>query len=329
MKIVILDAYALNPGDLDWSGIETLGDVTIYDRTKPEDVMERCLGAEIVITNKVPFDKERLQQLPDLRLIAIMATGYNIIDTEAAHQLGIAICNVPAYSTASVAQMMMAQLLAITNRIEHYTKEITEQQAWTNSADFCYWNTPLIELQGKRLGIYGMGRIGMEAAQIALAMGLQVLTISQKDESLLPNISISKMGKTEHIGVQKVDEETFWNTCDIYSLHCPLTVETKGLINKERIDNMKHGAIVLNTSRGPVVDEQAVADALRCGQLAAFGTDILSIEPATADNPLLTAPNVFITPHIAWATFEARTRLMNILTQNIKQFIDGKPQNLV
>lgn len=329
MKIVILDAYALNPGDLDWSGIQALGDVEIYDRTAPQDVMQRCHGAEIVITNKVPFDRERLEQLTDLRLIAIMATGYNIIDTEAAHKLGISVCNVPAYSTASVAQMMMAQLLAITNRVEHYTKEITEQQAWTNSADFCYWNTPLIELQGKRLGIYGMGRIGMEASQIALAMGMQVLTISAKDESLLPSIRVSKMGVTESLAVQKVDEETFWTSCDVYSLHCPLTAETIGLINKERIDGMKHGAIVLNTSRGPVVEEQDVADALRSGQLAAFATDILSVEPAMEHNPLLTAPNVFITPHIAWATLEARVRLMDILTQNVKLFIEGKPQNLV
>lgn len=329
MKIVILDAYALNPGDLDWSGIQALGEVDMYDRTAPEDVMVRCKGAEIVVTNKVPFDRERLQQLPNLRLIAVMATGYNIIDIDAAHELGITVCNIPAYSTASVAQMMMAQLLTITNRVEHYTKEITEQQSWAQSADFCYWNKPLIELQGKRLGIYGMGRIGMAASQIALAMGMEVLTISAKEESLLPQMTVSQMGETETLSVKKVDEETFWTTCDVYSLHCPLTTETKGLINKERINGMKHGAIVLNTSRGPVVEEQDVADALRTGQLSAFATDILSVEPATPDNPLLSAPNVFITPHIAWATLEARKRLMDILTENIRQFINGTPQNCV
>lgn len=329
MKIVILDAYALNPGDLDWTGIEALGEVKIYDRTASEDVMQRCHGAEIVITNKVPFGKERLQQLPNLRLIAIMATGYNIIDIEAAHELGITVCNVPAYSTASVAQMMMAQLLTITNRVEHYTKEVTKQQSWTQSADFCYWNTPLIELQGKRLGIYGMGRIGMAASQIALAMGMEVVTISAKEEALLPRISVSQMGETETFAVKKVSEEEFWTNCDVYSLHCPLTDETKGLINKDRINGMKRGTIVLNTSRGPVVEEQDVADALHSGQLSAFATDILCVEPATADNPLLSAPNVFITPHIAWATFEARTRLMDILTENVKQFIKGTPQNFV
>lgn len=329
MKIVILDAYSLNPGDLDWTGIEALGEVKIYDRTASEDVMQRCHGAEIVITNKVPFGKERLQQLPNLRLIAIMATGYNIIDIEAAHELEITVCNVPAYSTASVAQMMMAQLLTITNRVEHYTKEVTEQQSWTQSADFCYWNTPLIELQGKRLGIYGMGRIGMAASQIALAMGMEVVTISAKEETLLPRICVAQMGETETFTVKKVSEEEFWTSCDVYSLHCPLTAETKGLINKDRINGMKRGTIVLNTSRGPVVEEQDVADALRSGQLSAFATDILSVEPATADNPLLSAPNVFITPHIAWATLEARTRLMDILTENVKQFIKGTPQNFV
>lgn len=329
MKIVVLDAHVLNPGDLDWANMKALGEVEIYDRTESKEVMQRCHGAEIVITNKVPFDKERLQQLPDLRLIAIMATGYNIIDIEAAHKLGIKICNVPAYSTASVAQMMMAQLLTITNRVEHYTKEITEQQSWTNAEDFCYWNTPITELRGKRLGIYGMGRIGMAAAQIALVMGMEVLTISAKEETLLPRICVAQMGDIETFAVKKVSEEEFWTSCDVYSLHCPLTTETKGLINRDRINGMKRGAIVLNTSRGPVVEEQDVADALRSGQLSAFATDILSVEPAISSNPLLSAPNAFITPHIAWATLEARTRLMDILTENVRQFIKGTPQNLV
>lgn len=329
MKIVILDAYALNPGDLDWGEIATLGDLTIYERTAPEEVLSRCRDAEIVITNKVPFPAERIEQLPSLRMIAVMATGYNIIDTEAAHARGIVVTNIPAYSTASVAQMVMAQLLAITNRVEHYTRQITQEQRWTHNADFCYWDTPLVELEGKRIGIYGMGRIGMAVARIALAMGMEVVTCSSKPMERLPHGTISMDNSEQTFTIRKVSEEAFWSSCDIFTLHCPLTPQTHHLISAERLQRMKAGAIIINTSRGPVIDEQAVADALRSGRLAAFAADVLSVEPAPTDNPLLTAPNVFLTPHIAWATFEARTRLMRILTANIRAFIGGQPQNCV
>lgn len=317
MQIVILDGYSLNPGDMSWDSIEALGEVTIYDRTPHELIVERCCEADIVLTNKVPFNAETMDQLPKLRFIAVLATGYNIIDTKAARERGIVVSNIPSYSTPSVVQSTFSLLLAITNSVEHYTNQIVGEGSWTNCPDFCYWDTCLTELAGKRMAVYGMGNIGQRVAQVALAFGMKVMTISKKNPADLPN------------GVDVVCEDEFWQTADVVTLHCPLTAETKSLINAERISTMKDGVIILNTSRGPVVDEQALADALQSGRVRAFGTDVLTQEPASADNPLLKAPNVFITPHIAWATLEARTRLMKILADNVRGFIDGKPVNVV
>ncbi|MCQ2196832.1 MAG: D-2-hydroxyacid dehydrogenase [Bacteroidaceae bacterium] len=317
MKIVVLDGYALNPGDLSWEGIQALGEMTIYDRTDVSDIVERCGDAEIVLTNKVPFSAETLGKLTHLKMIGVMATGYNIIDTQAAKQQGVTVCNIPAYSTASVVQSVTSLLLAITNRVEHYTHQIVEEKRWSRNADFCYWDTALIELDKKRFGVYGLGNIGSRVAMVALSLGMEVVAITSKEPSALPQ------------GVTKVDEKTFWSTCDVISLHCPLTPNTQNLICESTLTQMKQGAIIINTSRGPVVNEQDVANALKSGKLAAFGADVLCTEPAKEDNPLLSAPNVFLTPHIAWATFEARTRLMNILTQNVKAFINGNPINSV
>lgn len=317
MKIVVLDGYALNPGDLSWDVIASMGEMTVYKRTPADKIIERCGDAEVVLTNKVPFSAATLQQLPHLKFICVMATGYNIIDVEAASRQGIVVTNIPAYSTASVAQTVFALLMSITNRVEHYTQQITQEGKWTKNPDFCYWDTPLVELDQKRLGIVGVGGIGSRVAQIALAIGMEVVALTSKTQEALPQ------------GIKKVDEDEFWHSCDVFTLHCPLTPSTQHLINITSLSKMKHGAIVINTSRGPVVDEQAVADALKSGQLAAFGADVLSTEPATVDNPLLHAPNIYLTPHIAWATREARLRLLAILEENVRAFIAGHPQNVV
>ncbi len=317
MEIVILDGYSLNPGDLSWQGIEALGHVTCYDRTSEEDIVERCKAADIVLTNKVPFTRQTLQALPQLRLICVMATGYNIIDCEAARDAGVTVTNIPAYSTPSVVQMVFALLLSITNRVEHYTYEVVAEERWTKSPDFCFWNTPLTELSGKRLGIVGLGRIGLGVARVAQALGMEVVALTSKQQEDLPD------------GIQKVDSDTLFRTADVLSLHCPLTPETSDLVCRDTLRLMKPSAIVINTSRGPVVNEADMAEALREDRLAAYGTDVLTREPAMATNPLLRAPRVFITPHIAWATLEARQRLMSILEGNIKSYLEGAPINVV
>lgn len=317
MKIVIVDGYALNPGDMSWDSIYSLGETTIYERTDVQDIVSRCLDADIILTNKVPFSKQTLAQLPKLRFIGVTATGYNIIDTEAARQQGILVTNIPAYSTASVAQTVMALLLSVTNRVEHYTQQITREKRWSNNADFCYWDTPLTELTGKRMGIYGYGRIGAQVAVLAQALGMEVCVHTSKDADCLP------------AGIQKLTGQDFWSSCDVISLHCPLTPQTNHLVNASTLALVKPNMILINTARGPLVDEEAIARALHDGRLAAFCADVLSHEPALADNPLLSAPNVFLTPHIAWATLEARQRLMDILIANIRSFIEGNPINVV
>lgn len=317
MKIVILDGYALNPGDLSWSTMESLGEVVYYDRTSTEDIIPRCQGAEIVLTNKVPFSASTLSQLPNLKMIGVMATGYNIIDCQAARQQGIVVCNIPAYSTASVAQTVFSLLLAATNSVEHYTQQITQQGRWTNNPDFCYWDTPLQEIAGKTFGIVGLGRIGLSVANIAQAFGMKVIALTSKEQTQLP------------LYINKVREEELLAQSDVLSLHCPLTPDTQEFINAVRLAQMKPTAIIINTSRGPVVSEEAVADALKANKLGAFCADVLCQEPAVAGNPLLSAPRVFLTPHIAWATSEARTRLMDILNENVRAFISGQPQNVV
>lgn len=312
MKICILDGYSLNPGDLDWSPVERLGDVTLFDRTPADKIVERAADADIVLTNKVPFSADTLRQLPRLRFICVLATGYNIIDTEAAARQGVVVANIPAYSTMSVAQMAFAHILNITNHVASYAREVADGK-WTNCPDFCFWDSALTELAGKTMGIVGLGNTGMATARIAVAMGIKVVALTSKSADTLPE------------GITPAPLDDVLATADIVSLHCPLTSSTRHLINAEAIGKMKPSAILINTGRGPLVDEQAVADALNGGRLAAFGADVLSQEPPRGDNPLLSARNCFLTPHIAWATLEARTRLMSTATENVRQFIAGEP----
>lgn len=312
MKICILDGYSLNPGDLDWSPVERLGDVTLFDRTPADKIVERAADADIVLTNKVPFSADTLRQLPRLRFICVLATGYNIIDTEAAARQGVVVANIPAYSTMSVAQMAFAHILNITNHVTSYAREVADGK-WTNCPDFCFWDSALTELAGKTMGIVGLGNTGMATARIAVAMGMKVVALTSKSADTLPE------------GITPAPLDDVLATADIVSLHCPLTPSTRHLINAASIAKMKPSAILINTGRGPLVDEQAVADALNGGRLAAFGADVLSQEPPRGDNPLLSARNCFLTPHIAWATLEARTRLMSTATENVRQFIAGEP----
>ena len=312
MKICMGDGYSLNPGDLDWSPVERLGDVTLFDRTPADKIVERAADADIVLTNKVPFSADTLRQLPRLRFICVLATGYNIIDTEAAARQGVVVANIPAYSTMSVAQMAFAHILNITNHVASYAREVADGK-WTNCPDFCFWDSALTELAGKTMGIVGLGNTGMATARIAVAMGMKVVALTSKSADTLPE------------GITPAPLDDVLATADIVSLHCPLTSSTRHLINAEAIGKMKPSAILINTGRGPLVDEQAVADALNGGRLAAFGADVLSQEPPRGDNPLLSARNCFLTPHIAWATLEARTRLMSTATENVRQFIAGEP----
>ena len=312
MKICILDGYSLNPGDLDWSPVERLGDVTLFDRTPADKIVERAADADIVLTNKVPFSADTLRQLPRLRFICVLATGYNIIDTEAAARQGVVVANIPAYSTMSMAQMAFAHILNITNHVASYAREVADGK-WTNCPDFCFWDSALTELAGKTMGIVGLGNTGMATARIAVAMGMKVVALTSKSADTLPE------------GITPAPLDDVLASADVVSLHCPLTPSTRHLINAASIAKMKPSAILINTGRGPLVDEQAVADALNGERLAAFGADVLSQEPPRGDNPLLSARNCFLTPHIAWATLEARTRLMSTATENVSQFFAGEP----
>lgn len=314
MRIVILDGHTANPGDLSWEALEQLGEVTAYDRTSPDKTAERAAGADIVLTNKVVISREVIDRLPQLKYIGVLATGYNVVDIEAAHERGIVVTNVPAYSTESVAQMVFAHLLTVTNRTEHYATANREGR-WTRCEDFCYWDSPLMELAGKTFGIVGLGNIGRRVAEIALAFGMRVKALTSKD--------------TLPAGIEKTPLAELLATADVLSLHCPLTASTRHLINRATLAQMKPTAILINTGRGPLVDDQAVADALVDGRLAAFCADVLTTEPPQADNPLLTQPNAFITPHIAWATQEARSRLIQVATDNVRSFLSGKPQNSI
>ena len=316
MKIVILDGFTANPGDLSWKGLEELGMLTVYDRTRPEETVARAAEADIVLTNKVIINREMMAQLPQLKYIGVLATGYNVVDIEAAHERGIIVTNVPAYSTESVAQMVFAHLLTVTNRTEHYALQ-NRQGRWTKNPDFCYWDFPHLELAGKSFGIVGLGNIGRRVAEIALAFGMQVKALTSKSADTLP------------AGIEKADLEVLLATSDVISLHCPLTDTTRHLINRDTLSKMRPSAILINTGRGPLVDDQAVASALAKGQLAAFCADVLTEEPPKADNPLLNQPNAFITPHIAWATEEARSRLLQVAISNVRAFLNAKPQNVV
>lgn len=316
MNIIILDGYALNPGDLSYDCLRQFGELTIYDRTAPEEVIERAKDADALLINKVVLGEKELAQLPRLRYIGVQATGYNVVDVEAARRHGITVTNIPAYSTDSVAQMVMAHLLNITQRVGDYARQCGEGR-WSSNPDFCYWNTPLIELAGKQMGIVGFGRTGSAVARLALAFGMKVATYTSKPQEELPE------------GIIKMSLEELFGTSDIVSLHCPLTPTTHHLVNAERLALMKSTAILINTSRGPVVDEQALAEALNSGTLYAAGIDVLCEEPPRKGSPLLSARNCFVTPHIAWATIEARTRLLQICEANLRTFIEGHPQNVV
>ena len=311
MKIVVLDGYTLNPGDLSWDELEKLGEVTVYDRTAPEDVITRIGDAPVILTNKVVIDRKIMTSCPTLKYVGVLATGYNVVDIAAAHELGITVTNIPAYSTDSVAQMVFAHILNITNDIAKYADE-AKIGKWSANQDFCYWNKPIIELANKTLGIVGLGNIGMAVARIALAFGMKVLAATSKPQSTLPD------------GITAGTVLDVLKNADIISLHCPLTDNTREMINSESIKTMKRTAILINTGRGPLVNEQDLAIALNNEEIVAYGTDVLSIEPARTDNPLLKAKNCYITPHIAWATTEARTRLMTIAVENVRQFIAGK-----
>ena len=316
MQIVLLDGYASNPGDLTWEPLKEMGEVTVYDRTQSSEVVERAHDAEIIVTNKVTLTRQTLEQLPNLRLICVLATGYNTIDTLAARDLGITVCNVPAYSTDSVAQMVFAQILNMTNRVAHYARQ-TREGRWSAAPDFCYWDLPVSELAGKTLGIVGLGHIGAKVASIARDFGMDVFAFTSKNSIDLPDY------------IQKTTLEGLFGVSDILTLHCPLTPDTHELINARTLARMKRGALLVNTGRGPLVNEADVAEALASGQLGGYGADVMCSEPPAADNPLFAQPNAFITPHIAWASVDARQRLLNATFGNIRAFQDGYPQNVV
>lgn len=317
MKITVLDGYGLNPGDLSWEELKKLGDLTVYDRTAPSETIERSAGSEILITNKTIIDRGIIEKLPDLRYIGVLATGYNVVDTKAAREKGITVTNIPSYSTASVAQMVFSLLLAITNGVEHFTAD-NRAGRWSRNADFCYWDSPLMELAGKTFGIVGFGNIGSKVAGIALALGMKVMAQTSKSQEELPT-GIEKATGLEHL----------LKECDVLSLHCPLTESTKHIINATTLAMMKPSAILINTGRGPLVDEIALAAALNSGALRGAGVDVLSCEPPSIDNPLLYARNCYTTPHIGWATTEARQRLMDIAVANVANFLNGTPTNVV
>ena len=316
MKIVILDGYSANPGDLSWKPLEEIGELTVYDRTKPEETVQRAKDAEIVLTNKVLIKRQEMEQLPRLRYIGVLATGYNVVDIEAARERGIAVTNVPAYSTESVAQMVFAHLLTVTNRTEHYAIQ-NRTGRWSSNPDFCYWDAPLTELAGKAFGIVGLGNIGQRVAAIANAFAMNVVAYTSKHPEELP----------QYIRKRTLDE--LLAESDVLSLHCPLTTDTLHLINSKTLQRMKPSAILINTGRGPLVNDQDVADALNTNRLRAFCADVLTEEPPKADNPLLECENAFITPHIAWASCEARVRLLDVAINNVKAFVEGKPQNII
>ncbi len=316
MKIVILDGYGMNPGDMSWGEMEKLGNVVVYPRTKPEDVIDRSKDAEIILTNKVVLSSMVINQLDKLKYIGVLATGYNVVDLQAASKKGIIVTNIPAYSTDSVVQMTFAHILNITNRVGHYADKNREGR-WSYNNDFCYWDTDLTELSGKTIGIVGLGNIGMKVARIARDFGMDVFAFTSKNAADLPE------------GIQKTTLEGLFGISDILTIHCPLSDETYNMINAESLSKMKAGAILINTGRGPLVNEQAVADALESGQLSGYGTDVMCQEPPLEDNPLLKVRNAFVTPHIAWATKEARIRLMDIATNNVRCFITGNPVNIV
>jgi glycerate dehydrogenase len=316
MNIVVLDGFALNPGDLDWTKLEELGRCTVYDRTAETEIVRRAADAEIALTNKTPLRREHLERLPVLQYVGVLATGYNIVDTEFARTRGVTVTNVPAYSTRSVAQLTFALLLELALRVGHHSRTVREGR-WSANPDFCYWDFPLVELNQLTMGIVGFGRIGHAVAELAGAFGMQILIHTRTPPDRLPTAAAF------------VDLETLFRQSDVVTLHCPLVPATERMVNAERLAWMRPSAFLLNTSRGQLVDEQALAQALNSGAIAGAGLDVLSVEPPPASNPLLSAKNCIITPHFAWATRAARVRLMEIAVANVRAFLSGKPQNVV
>jgi glycerate dehydrogenase len=375
VRIVVLDGHTLNPGDLSWDALKALGSCDVYDRTGPAQVVERAAGAEIALTNKTVLSRMAITQLPQLRYIGVLATGYNVVDVEAARQRGICVTNVPAYGTPSVAQMVFAHLLHFTQHVSEHSRSVHDGD-WSRSPDFCYWNYPLVELAGLTMGIVGLGRIGRQTAQLALAFGMKVIYFDVTPAGSVParasGTCVEGVGKPGNAtlprGVEKrakqelgvpgpfplsnrgpevrdktpygvttnvpeevvaVDLDTLFRDSDVVSLHCPLTQDNRGFVNRQRLEMMKPTAFLINTSRGPLIDEPALAEALNRGRIAGAGLDVLCEEPPRPDNPLLHAPNCTITPHIAWATQAARQRLMDIAASNVRAFLQGRPQNVV
>jgi glycerate dehydrogenase len=317
MKIVVIEGYSLNPGDLSWAGLEALGELTVYDRSRQDQIVERCKDAEMVFTNKEPLGRDIMAQLPGLKFIGVLATGYNCVDVAAAKELGIVVSNVPGYGTNSVVQLTFALLLELTLHVQDHSHAVKNGD-WSRSPDFCFWNYPLIELAGKTMGIIGFGDIGKKVADVASAFGMKIIAHSR-----------TRTDQTHRINFRWAPLEELLEQGDVVSLHCPLTPETTGLINKENLKRMKPSAFLLNTSRGPLVIDQDLADALHHDVIAGAGIDVLSKEPPLPGNPLFTAKNCIITPHIAWATKEARVRLMDIVANNAKAYVSGAPVNVV
>lgn len=317
MKIAILDAYTSNPGDLSWEKFEQLGEICVYERTARDEILERCKDADIILNNKVILDRKILEQLPRLKYIGILATGFNIVDIKAAAELGITVCNVPTYSTRAVAQLTFALILEFYNHVAAHDEAVHSGE-WSSCKDFCFQKTPLLELSGKTLGIVGFGKIGQEVAKIADAFGMNILC-SVRSPKPQPSFASFKFAELDELAEKS----------DIISFHCPLTEETKGLVNAEFIKKMKKNALIINTARGPIIEENALAEALNSGRIAGAAVDVLSCEPPKKDNPLLSCKNCIITPHIAWAGFETRERLLEVVYRNLKAFLDGKPINVV
>ncbi|MDR7869520.1 MAG: D-2-hydroxyacid dehydrogenase [Tissierellaceae bacterium] len=322
MKIVVLDGFILNPGDLTWKGFEELGQTVVYDRTSydPNDIdliIERSKDADAILINKTPITREILNSLPNLKYIGVLATGYNVVDIEAAKEKGIVVTNIPTYGTEAVTQMVFALLFELTNHVAEHNKAVKEGQ-WSEKPDWCFWNKPLMEISGKTIGIIGYGRIGQRVGQVAQAFGMKVLANANRPRRELENENL-----------KYVELEELYKECDIISLHCPLTETTKGMINKDSINMMKDGVIIINTGRGPLIIEEDLAEALSSGKVKGAGLDVVNVEPIQLDNPLLKQDNCIITPHIAWAPRETRSRLMDIAVDNLKGFINSKPINIV
>lgn len=311
-----MDGKGVNPGDMSWKHIQQFGELIVYERTTSEEIIDHVGDAEIVLTNKTVFDEDTIAKLKNVKYIGVLATGYNVVDLKAASKRGIVVTNIPAYSTDSVAQMTFAHILNVTNQVDHYARASRDGE-WSRCPDFCYWDKPLVELAGKTIGIIGLGNIGMKVANIALNFGMNVIAYTSKEPKEIPN------------GINKASIDNILSDSDIISLHCPLTKQTRELINKDSIAKMKRSVIVVNTGRGPLVNEEDVANALHNGLIGAYCADVMCSEPPSADNPLFVEQNAYITPHVAWASKEARIRLMDIAEKNIHSFLSGKPINVV